>query len=70
MERTNDQRLTEMESAIMHLQHDVDSLSETLLHQQKVIDELNKSVEKLTSTIESMDGEEQRDPQQERPPHY
>lgn len=70
MEPNEQDRLTQVESALMHLQHDFESLNDTLLYQQKLINELRKSVEKLTSVVENLDGDEQRDPGEERPPHY
>lgn len=70
MERSDETRLTNLESTIMHLQHDVESLSETLLLHQKTMGELQKALDKLSSTIENLDGDEARDPQDERPPHY
>ncbi|MFK7821889.1 MAG: SlyX family protein [Planctomycetaceae bacterium] len=70
MDQTNDQRITNLETAIMHLQHDFEGLSDSLIHQQKTIDELKKTIEKLSATIQSLDTEEERDPKEERPPHY
>ena len=40
MDQTNDQRITNLETAIMHLQHDFEGLSDSLIHQQKTIDDL------------------------------
>lgn len=70
MNQPNDERITNLESAIMHLQHDFDGLSESLIAQQKVIDDLKKMIEKLSATVQTLEGEEERDPKEERPPHY
>jgi uncharacterized coiled-coil protein SlyX len=70
MDQSTDQRITNLETAVMHLQHDFEGLSDSLIHQQKTIDDLKKTVEKLSATIQSLDNEEERDPKDERPPHY
>lgn len=64
------QRLEQVESALMHLQHDFESLNDTLLHQQKLIDELKQSINKLSATVETLGDDEDRSPEDERPPHY
>ncbi len=73
MPESNDQigqRLEQVESAIMHLQHDFESLNEMLLHQQKAIGELRKSIEKLSASVETLGDDADRNPEDERPPHY
>lgn len=65
-----DDRLTTVETAIMHLQRDMESLSDSLLHHGRLLDELQKSLDKLSSTVEELDSDDQRDPEDEVPPHY
>ncbi len=70
MNRPPEERLNDVESSIMHLQHDVESLSGTLIKHGRTLDELRKLIEKLSATVDNMEGEEQRDPMDEKPPHY
>ena len=62
-------RLTQVETLLSHLQHDVDKLNEALIAQQSQIDDLQQKIVKLTSIVEALP-EEPRDPAEERPPHY
>ena len=70
MSRPTEERLTAVESSIMHLQHDVESLSDALIKHGQILDELKKSIEKLSSTVENLEPDRPRDPLDERPPHY
>jgi uncharacterized coiled-coil protein SlyX len=65
-------RLVRIESALMHLSHDVEAMHETIISQQREIDGLRRTLERLQSILEREVGltPEVRDPAAEKPPHY
>ncbi|MGC1272062.1 MAG: SlyX family protein [Planctomycetaceae bacterium] len=64
-------RLTAIESLLMHLQHDVDQLHESILAGRRDVDALRSGLDRLRSDIEQLDSTpETRDPKLEKPPHY
>ena len=66
-----DDRVEHVESLLMHLQRDVDSLGEVVWRQQAEIDALKKEVQRLGERgATEADGVEERDPVAEQPPHY
>jgi uncharacterized coiled-coil protein SlyX len=66
-----DQRLERMESAIAHLQHDLDAVNQSLLAFLRRIQEFESRFIRLEQEFQSMSqGAERRDPAVERPPHY
>lgn len=66
-----DQRLVDLELIITHLQHDLDQLNTALIEQQRQIDLLTRSLERINERIDGLqEGDEERSPQTERPPHY
>jgi uncharacterized coiled-coil protein SlyX len=74
-QRSGDQqadRLVRIESALMHLSHDVEAMHEAIISQQREIDGLRRTLERLQSILEREVGltPEVRDPAAERPPHY
>lgn len=69
MADSQEERLTNVEAAIMHLQKDVDDLSDSLLHNARVMEELKKLIEKLQTEVDSME-DEPRSVKDEKPPHY
>ena len=65
------ERLTAIESALMHLQHEVEQLNAAVLGQQRDIDGIRKELERLTGHVERLEQDpETRDPKAEKPPHY
>ncbi|MEY3173654.1 MAG: hypothetical protein RLZZ436_1568 [Planctomycetota bacterium] len=67
----HEQRLERMESAIAHLQHDLDALNQSLLAFLRRIQEFESRFTRLEQEFQSMtEGPERRDPAAERPPHY
>jgi SlyX protein len=71
MTRDSETRITELELLVTHLQRDLEALNSVVLEQQKQLDRLGKSLDKLDHQVEDMlDGGESRDPLAERPPHY
>lgn len=71
MSGTIEERLERMESAIAHLQHDIDALNESLLRYLKRMQEWDARFQKIEHELCSL-GEppERRDAAAERPPHY
>lgn len=64
-------RLTQVESVLMHLQHDVEQLNEALLQQNAIVDTLGKSLKLLDSRMGALEVEDEGpDPLQDKPPHY
>jgi uncharacterized coiled-coil protein SlyX len=67
----HEQRLERMESAIAHLQHDLDAVNQSLLAFLRRIQEFESRFTRLEQEFQSMStGAERRDPAAERPPHY
>lgn len=66
-----EQRLERMESAIAHLQHDLDAVNHSLLGFLRRIQEFESRFTRLEQEFQSIsEGAERRDPAAERPPHY
>ena len=64
-------RLERIESALAHLQHDVDSLNESLTRHFKRLQDIDARFARIEHEVESMQqGPEVRDPNAEKPPHY
>ncbi|MFN8709091.1 MAG: SlyX family protein [Planctomyces sp.] len=64
-------RLTQIETVLAHLQHDVDSLNASLTAQFRRIQELEARFGRLEHELEIRGTDpEKRDPASERPPHY
>ncbi len=71
MSDSSDARLEQIESAIAHLQHDIDSLSNSLLHQNRRLHEIEQRFIRIEHELETANSfPEKRDPEAERPPHY
>lgn len=66
-----DDRLVAIELLITHLQHDLEQMHSVLLSQQTEIDALKQRIAQFETRMEQMDATpEQRDLNDERPPHY
>lgn len=64
-------RVTNVELLLTHLQHDLDQLSQVVFRQQAELDALRKELTTLDSRVGTLtEGPETRDPQAEKPPHY
>jgi len=64
-------RVQKLESELAYIQHDFEAQDETILLHTKQIKKLENSISKLLSKIELLkDGAEERDPLDEKPPHY
>ena len=64
-------RLEQIESKIAFLEHTNAQLSEEILHQARVIDELRAALAALTARLEASKSDDAPwSSQDERPPHY
>lgn len=64
-------RVEKLESELAYIQHDFEAQNETILLHTKEIKKLENSISKLLSKVEQLkDGAEERDPLDEKPPHY
>lgn len=71
MPKTTEQRLVDLELIVTHLQHDMEQLNGALIDQQKQLEALRRLFDRLSVRIDGLEaGDEERDPQSERPPHY
>ncbi|TXT39088.1 MAG: hypothetical protein FD138_176 [Planctomycetota bacterium] len=66
-----DDRLTNVELLLTHLQHDLEQLSQVVFRQQAELDAVRKELTLLDSRVVTLsEGSETRDPLDEKPPHY
>ncbi len=64
-------RQVRMESLLAHLQQDIEQINDSLTHQLKRIQEIDRRFVQIERELELLNQPtEQRDPQQEQPPHY
>lgn len=66
-------RVSQLESTVAHQQHAYDGLNEVVIEQAKIIESLQRRVQKLESILEDLrhqDPGEARDFLAEKPPHY
>lgn len=65
------QRITELESTLMHLQNDYDALNEVVLENANRLEKMSAMIQQLTARIESASGDTApRKLEDEKPPHY
>jgi uncharacterized coiled-coil protein SlyX len=63
--------LERLESLLMHLQRDFESLNAVVLDQQRQLTRLQQVLTRVDNRLNRLSwDEEQRDPEAERPPHY
>lgn len=68
---STDDRLTNVELLLTHLQHDLEQLSQVVFRQQAELDALRKELTLLDSRVVTLtEDPELRDPLAEKPPHY
>ena len=68
---SSEDRLTNVELLLTHLQHDFEQLSQVVFRQQAELDSLRKELTLLNSRVVTLtEGPETRDPVAEKPPHY
>ncbi|QDT37151.1 SlyX family protein [Stratiformator vulcanicus] len=64
-------RLAEVESLLMHTQHELEQLGEVLLKQMRQLETIERKLNKFENRVEKLeDDPENRDPTAEKPPHY
>lgn len=64
-------RLERIESALAHLQHDVDSLNESLTRHFQQLQDFDTRFARIEHEMQSLQQDpESRDPDAEKPPHY
>ncbi|WP_298869301.1 SlyX family protein [uncultured Gimesia sp.] len=64
-------RLKEVESILMHVQHEVEQLNDAVLQRNTEVDVLSKTLKLLDSRLGVLEEEDEgHDPELERPPHY
>ena len=63
--------LERLESLLMHLQRDLETLNGVVLDQQRQLTRLQQVLTRVDDRLNRLSlDEEQRDPEAERPPHY
>ena len=66
-----EKRVVELELALTHLQRDFETLNETILLQNAKLEDLTRKLEQLDARVDlAGQPDEQREPGEERPPHY
>ena len=64
-------RLTDMETSMMHLQNDYDSLNEVVLENARRIEQMAKAIQRLTDRLQAAtEPQSDREAEDEVPPHY
>lgn len=65
------ERLERIESVLAHLQHDIDQLNSSLTEHFRRLQSFESRFKRIEHELESLaEGPEERDPEQEKPPHY
>lgn len=68
---TDASSIERLESLLMHLQHDFETLNAVVLDQQRQLARLQQVLTRVDDRLNRLSlDEEQRDPEAERPPHY
>jgi SlyX protein len=68
---TPEERVTELETVVMHLQRQMEQLNEVVIDHRAALDVLKQQADRLEHQLEQTDeSPEQRDPLDEVPPHY
>ncbi len=69
--RTVEDRLERIETALAHVQHDIESLNTSLLVHFRRLQEFELRFQRIEHELSSADDPaERRDPRSEKPPHY
>ena len=70
MTDNNDQQIR-MESLLAHLQQDIEQINKSLTYQLQRLQEMDQRFTRIERELELLSQPaENRDPQQEKPPHY
>lgn len=69
--KESEDRIVQLQLLVTHLEHELATMNSVILGQQKEIDALKRTLARLDDRVARMaDDGEQRDPAEERPPHY
>lgn len=69
--RTDEKRLTDLESSLMHLQNDFETLNEVVLDHANRIEQMAKAMQRMADRLQAVsETEPERDAEDEIPPHY
>jgi SlyX protein len=64
-------KLIDLESLFAHLQHEFEQLNSVVIEQNQRIDKLESAQQKLEQQVQTLEEDPQnRNPEDERPPHY
>jgi SlyX protein len=67
----SDERIVKLEFLVAHLERELATMNSVLLEQQKQIEALKRTAARLDDRVARLaEDDEQRDPSDERPPHY
>ncbi len=67
----NEDRLVRLETLLAHLQQDIEQINGSLMHQLTRLREMDQRFIRIEHELELLhQPTEQRDPQEEQPPHY
>jgi uncharacterized coiled-coil protein SlyX len=64
-----EQRLIQVETVLMQVQHDLEQLSRAVLEQQAELSQFRGTLDRVTAALDEGPAEP-RNPVDERPPHY
>ena len=66
------ERVTGLESTLMHLQNDYDALNEVVLENANRLEKMSSMIQQLTARLESVSSNDvaPRKIEDEKPPHY
>ena len=68
---TSEGRLVRIESALAHLQHDIEQLNQSLTEHFRRLQNFEQRFTRIEHEIEVLgESPESRDPESEKPPHY
>jgi len=69
--RNDSDRITDLETALMHLQNDFEQLNEVVLENGRTIAEMQQALIRLTGKLDAMEAShESRSLEDDKPPHY
>lgn len=74
MSTEDSDRLADLEIRLMHQEHTIDSLTESLVRQQRIMDQLHQQVEQLRRRLHSLEEQHSEGDagasEEPPPPHY
>ncbi len=74
MSTERSERIADLEIRLMHQEDTIDTLSESLIHQQRILEQLHHHLEQLRSRLDRLEtqrpAEGETDGPEPPPPHY